>query len=347
VRIENLIGFAQVPLGIAGPLTIHGENQSGTVYAPLATSEATLVASCSRGCKAFEQSGGLHAAVLQEGMSRAPVFRFANVHDALSFYRLVPSLKSEFEAAAEKSSRFAKLQKITPHIFGKEVHVKFSYACGDASGQNMTTIATHLACQSLLRSRGLELKVIDFQIEGQLSSDKKFSSINIQEPRGTQVLVWGTLSDTICRSVLGTSAARIHAALMTGQQGSIRAGMAGSNINTANIFAAMFIACGQDAASLMESGWTQLSSSYEAETGHLTLSLFVPSLVVGTVGGGTVYPTQKEALEMIGCAGEGKKWALAETIASFALALDLSTVSAVADDTFARSHERLARSSKL
>ncbi|THX51206.1 hydroxymethylglutaryl-CoA reductase [Aureobasidium pullulans] len=297
------------------------------MYAPLATVEPTLVASCSRGCKAFESNGGIHAVVLSEGMSRAPVFRFASPVDAVSFYRQIPGLEEELRCWAEDTSRFAKLEKVVPHLLGKDVHAKFVYSCGDASGQNMSTIATHKACQKLLVARGTELKIIDFQLEGQMASDKKFANIHVYEPRGVQVFAWGVLSDAVCKAVLGNSAARIHGALMVGQQGAIRAGMMGSNINVANILAAMFIACGQDAASVLESGWAQMTSEYDNEREELTLSLFIPSLLIGSVGGGTMYSTQKEALEMVKCAGDGRKWALAETMAAFALALDVSTLS--------------------
>lgn len=126
----------------------------------------------------------------------------------------------------------------------------------------------------------------------------------------------------------------------------IRNSMLENSINASNIIAAMFISCGQDAASVLESGWAQLMSSYDYEEQEVTLSLFLASLLVGSVGGGTMYPTQREAMEMIDCAGAGKKLALAETIAAFALALDLSTASAVANDTLTTSHERLARRPK-
>ncbi|KAH0365987.1 hydroxymethylglutaryl-CoA reductase, partial [Aureobasidium melanogenum] len=347
VRIENFLGYAQVPLGVAGPLTIHGDNQNDKVFAPLATTEPTLVASCSRGCKALEAGGGAHAIALSEGMSRAPVFRFSSPADAVSFYRLLPELEAQLKTWAESTSRFAKLKSVTPHLFGKDVHVRFLYSCGDASGQNMSTIATHKACQNLLQTRGVELKIVDFQLEGQMASDKKLAYIHLQEPRGVQVFAWGVLSNETCKNVLGSSAARIHEAAMTCQRGAIRAGMIGSNGNVANILAAMFIACGQDAASVLESGWAQVNTEYDAEKEELTASLFIPCVTIGTVGGGTMYATQREALEMLKCNGQGRKWALAETIAAFALALELSTISAMADDTFAKSHERLARSSRL
>ena len=129
----------------------------------------------------------------------------------------------------------------------------------------------------------------------------------------------------------------------TGNAGSIRNGQIGNNINTSNVMAAMFIACGQDAASVLEGVFSHLTMDYDELSKDLTISVYFPSIPVGTVGGGTGYSTQREALELLGCLGEGKKWALAETIASFAMALDLSTLSAMANDTFSNSHKKFAR----
>jgi NADP-dependent 3-hydroxy-3-methylglutaryl-CoA reductase len=344
IRIENCVGFTRVPLGLAGPLTIHGEFQRETVYAPLATVEPTLVASCSRGCKAFQASGGVQVIALSEGLSRAPVFSFRTVEDALRFYHCVPSLESAFRESAQRTSQHARLVEVTPHIIGRTVHVKFRYTCGDAAGQNMVTIATHSACKDFLASSaGKDSDIVDFLIEGQFSSDKKLSWGNIKDPRGVEVLAWGTISDTVCQAVLGCSTTRLRHVISKFEDGSTRNGQMGQNINTANVMAAMFIACGQDAASVLESGWSHLTADLEENTRELTISLYIPSLLVGTVGGGTHYPTQREALELIGCYGAGKKWALAETIAAFALALDVSTVSAIANDTFTASHQNLAR----
>jgi len=185
--------------------------------------------------------------------------------------------------------------------------------------------------------------VIDFQIEGNMSSDKKLSWSNVTSPRGVQVMAWTILDDETSQAVLGISCARLHRAATKASHSAIRSGIFGNNINTANILAAMFIACGQDAGSVLECGWSQLMTEYDEETRELTLSLFFPSILVGSVGGGAAYPTQREALELIGCFGEGRKWALAETIAAFALALEASTLAAVGNGTFAEAHRKLAR----
>lgn len=308
--------------------------------------EPTLVASCARGCKTLQKSGkgGVNVVALSEGLSRAPLFRFKTVDQAVHFYQNVHKLENVFRTHASKTSRFARLIRLTPHLIGTNVHVKFDYHCGDAAGQNMVTIATHTACVEFLKTpEAQDFGIVDFRIEGNFSSDKKLSWGNVREPRGVQVNAWATLTDEACRSVLGTTAKRIHETIVWGRDGAIRNGQQGINGNTANILAAMFIACGQDAASVLESGWSHLTSEYDEDTKDLVLSLFMPSLTVGTVGGGTHYKTQREALELLGCFGQGKKWAFAETVAAFALALDISTIAAVSNDTFTSGHQKLAR----
>lgn len=276
-------------------------------------------------------------------MSRAPIFRFDNIPDALAFYQALPRFQEDMKRAAEKTSSRVKLLSITPHLIGACVHVRFAYTCGAATGQNMTTIATHAACQQFLKRYKDEFKVRGFMIEGQMASDKKLSWGNVSSTRGTRAAAWATLSDEACRKVLGNASANIYGCYLHGVQAGIRNGMQGYNINIANVLAAMFIACGQDAASVLEGGWAQLTMEFNDETGVITAFIYFPSLPVGTVGGGTVLRTQKEALEMLDCHGDGKKWRLAESIAAFALALEISTLSAIANDTFSQSHHRLAR----
>ncbi|KAF3917240.1 hypothetical protein AA313_de0200170 [Arthrobotrys entomopaga] len=347
IKIENAIGFVQVPIGVAGPLDVQGLYQKQKcLMAPLATLEATLVASCSRGCKLLQECGGVKAAALKEGMSRAPVFRFSTMDDAVEFYRQIPGYFEQIKKSAESTSRFVRLISITPHVIGTDVHVKFVYTSGDAAGQNGTTIATQKACMDLLQNRK-DVDVVPnttgFYICGQMSSDKKMSWGNVQEPRRVQVVAWATITNVACKKILRCNTADLSRDLGIMREGMIRNGGMGTSVNTANIIAAMFLACGQDSASVLEAGWAQLIHSLDPKTQDLTVSMFFPSMLVGTVGGGTDYPTQKEALEMIGCYGPGKKLALAETIAAFCLALDLSTTSAGTTNTFSDSHQRLAR----
>ena len=345
ITIENFVGFVRVPVGLAGPLRVRDAGQTDDdFFAPLATVEPTLVASCSRGCKALQRCGGARFHVLNEGMSRAPIFFFSRPDEAVLFAARVPQLQSQFAADAESTSRYARLQKLTPHVIGSNVHVKFDYACGDAVGQNMVTIATQEACDRFLHTAAAkQMGVKDLVIEGEMASDKKASWGNVKEPRGVQVLAWGQLSNAVCEEVLGCSTDRLYTVWMSMREGQVRNGQFGSNVNTANIIAAMFIACGQDAASVAEASWSHLTLDYSSETKRLSLSLFFPSLPVGVVGGGTSYTAQQASLELLGCRGLGMKRRLAGLAAAFALALDVSTCAAIANGTFTGSHKKLAR----
>jgi NADP-dependent 3-hydroxy-3-methylglutaryl-CoA reductase len=348
-NIENFVGYTKVPIGLAGPLRVQGPgNTDNEVFAPLATVEPTLVASCSRGSKALHQCGGVHFRVLGEGMSRAPVFIFADTADAVEFAQLLPNFYKQFAKDAESTSRYARLQKLTPHIIGSNVHVHFSYTCGDAAGQNMVTLATQRVCDSFIASTtAQELRVQDIIIEGQMASDKKPSWGNVKEPRGVQVIVWARLYDTVCQEVLGCTTERLFQAILMLKEGGIRNGQFGCNINVANIVAAMFISCGQDAASVAEASWSHLTPEYDWTTKELRLTMFFPSLPVAVVGGGTSYVTQQESLRLLGCQGVGGKQRLAGLIGAFALALDTSTIAAIANNTFSKSHAALARGKSL
>lgn len=287
--------------------------------------------------------GGVRAFVAGEGPSPAPFFRFHDITRAVAFYQDLSRHVDFFKDHAEKTSRFACLTSVTPRLIGSVVHAKFDYFCGDAAGHNMATIATHAARMAFLALHGDALAIIDFAIEGSFSSDKKLSLGSVPEPRGVAVHTWSVLTDQAARSVFKVTTKRIHQYILVAIDGTVRNGQQGVNANASNIIAAMFIACGQDAASVLESGWSQLVSEYDEKTGDLTLSSFFPPLVIGTVGGGSGYPTQKEALELLNCYGDGKKWALAETIARLALALELSTCAALANDTSSAGDQKLAR----
>ena len=75
-NIEDFIGVAQVPIGVAGPLRINGEHAQGDFFVPLATTEGALVASYNRGMRLLTECGGVKTTVVERTMQRAPVFVF-------------------------------------------------------------------------------------------------------------------------------------------------------------------------------------------------------------------------------------------------------------------------------
>jgi hydroxymethylglutaryl-CoA reductase (NADPH) len=110
----------------------------------------------------------------------------------------------------------------------------------------------------------------------------------------------------------------------------------------ANALAALYIACGQDPACVAESavGVTRMELDHQ---GNLYAAVTLPSIMVGTVGGGTSLPTQRACLEIMGLAGPGHAQALAEVCGALALAGEISLTSAICANEFARAHRKLAR----
>ncbi|WP_288880741.1 phosphotransferase [uncultured Kosakonia sp.] len=341
-HLEGFIGSVEVPVGIAGPLLINGWRAKGIFYAPLATSEGALVASVSRGASAITHSGGATARVTGQRMMRSPRFEFPSVRDALAFCAWAEDYFTDISDIVRQHSRFARLTSLTPRIIGNAVHLTFTYHTADAAGQNMTTTCTWQACRWILAHLPLALTPQRYILESNLSSDKKSSWSSFAQGRGTQVIAEATLTAAACRSRLRIEPAQLVGAFQGFCEGSVAAGMTGVNINTANVIAAMFTALGQDIACSHESSLSQLQMRLTPE-GNVYCSMTLPALVIGTVGGGTTLPDQAECLQMLGCQGANGSERLAEIIASFCLALDISTLSALASDEFAKSHERLGR----
>lgn len=134
---EMPIGYVQIPVGIAGPLLLDGREFS----VPMATTEGCLVASTNRGCKAIHLSGGANSVLLKDGMTRAPVVRFATAKRAAQLKMFLEEPEN-FETLAlvfNKSSRFARLQNIKCAIAGKNLYTRFSCSTGDAMGMNMVS----------------------------------------------------------------------------------------------------------------------------------------------------------------------------------------------------------------
>ena len=342
-NIENFFASVEIPVGLAGPLYFRGTEARGMLYAPMATTEGALVASAARGARAISISGGVTTRVVQQRMLRVPLFVLTDMRGALLFTNWIRDHVDEIRAQTRKVSRHAKLLEVVPGLMGNMVHVRFLYETGDAAGQNMTTTCTWHACQWVMAEmksfNGIEFE--NFVIEANMSGDKKVNFASLIQGRGTRVTAEALLSSQACRQILKVSPEQL---LRTNQgflAGSVGIGMVGYNINIANVIGAIFAATGQDIACVHESSLGQLHLM--AADDGVYASMVLPSLIVGTVGGGTGLPNQWEFLEMLGCAGPGRSARFAEIIAGFCLALDLSTLSAIASGQFATAHEKLGR----
>ncbi|MFM7661659.1 MAG: phosphotransferase [Bacteroidota bacterium] len=342
-NIESYIGTVEIPVGVVGPLLFKDEQQSEFVYCTAGTLEGALVASMNRGVRAISLSGGFSAKILWQKMCRAPLFLFENEDHASLFAKFTASTFEKIKVVTKKYSNHAQLQEIKIIQQENHVHLKFIYSTGDASGQNMTTTCTWHAILYLIEEFNAETTIspLDFVIEGNASSDKKISYTNIREGRGIHVVAECFLSEKIIREVLRTTSEKMENFFQPSIKLAKEDGMVGYNINVANAIASIFVATGQDLASIHESGVGILN--LKRNDSGLLFQLALPNLVIGTIGGGTHLSKQSEALAMMGCLGTGKVERFAQLIAGYALGLEISTYSAIVSGEFAKAHEKLGR----
>jgi hydroxymethylglutaryl-CoA reductase (NADPH) len=342
-NIESFIGSVEIPLGLVGPLLFNDGDKQELVYAAGGTLEGALIASMNRGAKTINWSGGFNAEVIHQKMVRSPMFVFENLKTAVRFRDWILSKYDIIKKTAESYSNHAKLISLDPHVTGKSVHLKFVYTTGDASGQNMTTSCTWQAVLWIRENFEKETGFVIVQsvIEGNGASDKKVSHYAAYHGRGIHVIAECELEENYINRILRTSSAEMLSSYHASLTMTRLDGMMGYNINVANAIASIFVATGQDLASIHESGLGFLH--LEKTDKGLYLSLHLPTLVIGTVGGGTGLPKQREALELMGCYGSGRVNRFAQLIAGFALGLEISTFAAVVGDNFATSHEKMGR----
>jgi hydroxymethylglutaryl-CoA reductase (NADPH) len=340
-NIEHFIGMAQVPVGLAGPVLIDGDSAQGTFYVPLATTEGALVASVTRGMMAITDSGGVRARVLDDQVIRAPTWIFERGRQAETFIDWLKANFQSIKAVAEFTTRSGKLKELEYIPNGRRVTVRFLYTSGDAAGQNMVTKATHAACEFINKEQPAKGLVRHF-LENNLSGDKKLAMVNILSTRGKKVYADAVIKKDILRHFLHTTPEDLAAFAKEGALGSMQAGIHGANAQYANVLAAIFIATGQDVACTHEAA-TGLTVVDLTPEGDLYISVTLPNLIIATVGGGTGKGTQRECLEILGCAGSGQVNRLAEIIAASVLAGEISIAGAHAAGDFAQAHEKLGR----
>ncbi len=338
-NVENFVGVAQVPIGLAGPLLITGEHAQGEFYVPMATTEGTLVASYNRGMRLLSESGGVKTTVVDDHMQRSPVFIFDDALQAREFGAWVDEHCDEIRGAAEATTRSGRLTYIGQYQIGPLRYLRLNYTTGDAAGQNMTGKATLAACEWISENHPDRPRFI---LSGNIDTDKKHSRINMLLTRGKRVVAEATVKNELLQSLMGVDAKTMFWSRQISMAGSFLVGAANNGAHAANGLTAMFIACGQDVANVSESHagvvYTQL-----LDNGDYYWSITLPALIVATYGGGTGLATQRECLEMLGCYGPGKVMKFAEICAAVVLAGETSLGAAILHGDWVTSHDRFGR----
>lgn len=331
---ENMIGVAQVPMGIAGPLKIKNK----VYYLPLATTEGALVASVNRGCKAITESGGAAVDSYRVGATRGPVFKVENLRESDRLNRFLEEHFADLQKIAKTTSRHLTLTKYMDRGMGRTRYIRFVFNTQDAMGMNMVTIAT----QKLVEFIETHTAARCISLAGNYDVDKKPSWLNVIEGRGIKAWAEVIIPDRILQRVLKTTAHEMYDVwLAKCMIGSAMSGSMGFNAQYANVIAALFIATGQDPAHVVE-GSLGITTCEVVKNG-LYISVYLPDLMVGTVGGATGLATQQEALKIIGA---DHSQTLAEVIAGAVLAGEISLLASLSEGTLAKAHQRLGRGGK-
>ncbi|NLI74180.1 MAG: hydroxymethylglutaryl-CoA reductase (NADPH) [Euryarchaeota archaeon] len=337
-NIENMIGITSIPLGFVGPLLVQGNEAKGEFLVPLATTEGALVASVNRGSSVITAAGGATTMVVKDEMTRGPVFRARDLRHASEAAEWIELNMDKIRAAAEATTRRGKLLSATPYIVGRSLFLRFSYSTSDAMGMNMATIASEAASRLIEEHTGVTM----ISVSGNMCVDKKPSALNALAGRGKTVLADVTIPRELLEKRMHTSPeAVVETCYRKCNIGSALSASLGFNAHVANMLAAVYIATGQDPAQVAEGSMGMTTA--ELVGGDLYMSVRLPAIEVGTVGGGTRLPAQREALAMIDCLGDGKAVKFAEIIGAIVLAGELSTLCAQSAGQLGEAHARLGR----
>ena len=339
-NIEHLIGTVKIPVGVAGPLRVNGLFAQGDYYVPLATSEASLVASYSRGATLITEAGGATSVLLSEGVSRAPMLAFDTLQSLGIFVDWALAHLEEIEATANATTRYGQLQDVELSIEGTKVYFLFIYSTGDAAGQNMVTLATWAALQWIMDHTPVQPKTA--YLESNFSGDKKASALSFQRVRGKKVVAEVILPAALVQARLHATPEQIVDYVRIGTMGAVMSGTLGTQGHFANGLAALMLACGQDVACVSEAA-VGITDFELTESGDLHACVTLPNLIIGTVGGGTKLPSLRSCLALLDVEGEGGARRFAEITAALCLAGELSLIGAIAAGEFAAAHARLAR----
>lgn len=336
-NIENPIGVAQVPLGVAGPVLVQGQNANGLFYVPMATSEGALIRSYERGMVTLTRAGGVQAAVLEDENQITPVFFFDDVERACAFREWTELNLPKMQTAAATTTRHGKLKNLKCYQVGRQVLVNFGFSTGDAQGMNMMAKATDAVCRWIKE----HYPGCDFQIFSGMCSEKRASGFVMTRGKGKRVTAGALLPREVLQMYLRVTPEQMLRVWQSTVVGHLQAGSLGYNGHFANGLAAIFIATGQDVANVVNSACG--ITSFEIHPAGLYVSVTLPALSVATVGGGTALPTQREALEIMDCYGSGRARKLAEIVAAALLGGEISMGGAIATGEFVEAHERYGR----
>jgi len=278
--IENMVGSIQVPMGVAGPVSVDGGSVAGEVPPPRDHRGRAPRVGQPR-LLGHQQRRRLTARVLKSGMTRAPVFRVADVAEAEALVSWTRDNFAALKEAAEDDEprRTPRRDAVRRRQLGvPAIPLRHQGRDGDEHGHHR-----HRGRLRRRRSR-----------DGRLARRPLGQPLFRQKARRHHAAVGARPERHRRRSnpARGSSKnactprpKRSRNSTRKNLVGSAKAASLGFNAHVANVVAAMFLATGQDGAQVVE-GANAITTA-EVRDGDLYVSVSIASLEVGTVGGGT------------------------------------------------------------
>lgn len=333
--VENLVGKVEVPLGVAGPLSVRFDDEIRDFVIPLATTEAGLIASINRGCKAIRESEGAYVYTEKIGVTRGPVFKTKDLSESNFLRNWINEHIDDLGAIAESTSSHLKLRKMETRMVGNYVFDRIYFDSGEAMGMNMATIASDKVAEYIEETLGIKC----ISISGNYCVDKKPSWLNFLSGRGFIANAEVVIPEKVLQATLKTTAESFYDTWIAKCMiGSAMSGSMGFNAQYANVVGAMYLATGQDIAHVVE-GSSGITTA-EIKGKDLSVDVYLPSVMLGTVGGGNENPSQKEAMSLLGINNVEE---FAKVVSVATLAGEISLIASLSEGSLARAHQRLRK----
>lgn len=333
-KIENFIGAVPVPLGLCGPIEIEGQYARGSFIVPMATLEGALVASYSRGAKIINQSGGCETLVYGDSFLRAVQFTTRSLAESARLIEWCRDHAAEIQITIQGCSSVVSLLDTSYECLGNNVIVTIRLGTGDAMGSNIGSKCVGALSDFVTEHSGL---VEDVTVP--YPEDKKYLPMR---RKGKMVIARAVLQREPFAAITRTTLEKLTQFIVNFKNMLALHGGCSLNVHAANGMAAMFQAFGQDMAYIGECSQAILDSRFVGPD-RLEVSVTLPTLIIGTVGGGTGLPAFQTTLAMIDCCGSGKARKLAEIMAGVILAGEIGCAAAHCAHEFIPAHERMGK----
>ena len=348
-KIENYVGTIPLPRGLCGPVGMDGEFAKGSFVVPMATLEGTLLASYSRGCRIMDECAkklghsGVEAWVFDDYFLRCTNFVTRNLKDSIQLMKWLQENKQKMIDCANAGDRFLNVKEMSFEAVADVVTVSMKLETFDAMGSNMGSKAANDVYSVVMQDPFASKFVKDALIP--YPEDKKYIPNRL---KGKKVIVRTVLEKEVFERMTRTTLETYHEFVRNFRNMLAYHQSSAMNIHTNNGLAAMFLAFGQDAAYLGESASNIVEAKFvDREHTQLAVTLTLPGLIIGSVGGGTGLPAYQSNLAVVGCDGYGNSKKLAEIMGAIALAGEVSCGAAQCSGEFVVAHETMCKNDPL